>query len=161
MGAKMSRTVIDGRGVVTTDGSDGVSIDQHVNNSGFGPFALPVTALTANATVTTPGMYTLQGTTTPIVVTMPSASNVPGAIFVFKSLSAHFHHLTGSQEVGGTRVFCHMAQQLLSQSAFVTGSGVGSRCELRPVVGSSVVLLCDGTNYMVTAMSGTVGLFAP
>ncbi len=154
----MTSVRIGGRGVIETDSGSGLSVDANASNYGFGPFALPVVDLTSNTTITTPGVYTLSSSTGPVIVTMPSASDVPGAHFIFRSKSAHFHDLTGSQEVGGTKVFCHDGQ--LSGS-LITGSSQGSRCELRNVVGSSVFIVSDGVNYLVTASSGSIGLFAP
>jgi hypothetical protein len=153
----MTRVRIDGRGVFQEGGS-GFYVEQNELNYGFGPYAMVVTPLTTASILTTPGVYTLSSSTTPVVVTMPSASAVPGAQFIFRSLSAHFHDLTGSQEVALTKVFCHDGQ--LSGS-LITGSSQGSRLELRNVEGSSVFLVSDGTNYLVTASSGSIGLFAP
>lgn len=158
----MSSTTIDGRGVIVNGGS-GLLVGQDAGNSGFGPYALPVTALTSDTTLVIPGVYTLSSSTGAatahgIVVTMPLASSVPGAQFIFKAVSAHVHGLTGSQETGGTKVFC---QNGAMSGTLITGSAQGSRLELRNVFGSSVSLVSDGTSFLVSTASGSIGLFAP
>ena len=111
------------------------------------PFS-PTQAITTSATVTAPGVYTIAGTTTPIV--MPAAATFPGATFVFRSASASAHFLTGSAEAAGTPAF--------TKTVGASGPAVGSKLTLPAVVGSSVVLVCDGNKFIVSAASGSFTL---
>lgn len=108
------------------------------------PFS-PTQAITTSATVTAPGVYTIAGTNTPVV--MPLAATFPGSTFVFRSASASGHYLTGSAEAVGTPVF--------TKNPGASGPAVGSKLTLPSVVCSSVVLVCDGSKFIVSAASGS------
>jgi len=111
------------------------------------PFS-PVQAISANATVTSPGVYTIAGSTTAVV--LPTAASFPGSTFVFRSASASAHFLTGSAETAGTAVFVGQAG--------ATPAGVGSKLTFAATSGTSVVLVSDGIRFCVTAGSGSVTL---
>ncbi len=127
----------------------GTGISLETDNVSFTslPFT-PVQAITTSATVTAPGVYTIAGTTTPVV--MPLASAHPGATFVFRSASNSAHFLTGSAEAVGTPVF-------VGQPGGTPG-GVGSKLTFAATSGTSVVLVSDGRRFCITAGSGSISL---
>lgn len=131
-----------GSGISFTVGSSGLSLDSL-------PFS-PVQANSANVTIAQPGVYTLSSSNgTPVTGTMPRASAVPGGLFVFRNLSADTNLITGSAELGGTRVF----------KSVITGSEtqtVGSKLQLAATIGNSVALLSDGKNFLILNSSGTL-----
>lgn len=106
-----------------------------------------VSAKTASATLTAPGVFTLSGSGAALTMVLPLASAVPGGLFVFRTLSAHAHVLTSSQETGGSTVFAGLPG--------ATPANNGAACTLPAVVGSSVALISDGRNFLVTAASGS------
>lgn len=108
-----------------------------------------VQAKTAASTITVPGVYTVSGTAA-LSMTMPAAADVPGGLFVFRSLSTFAHFLTGSAEAEGTQVFKGI------QSGSLVGQSQGSKLALAPIVGSSVALISDGKSFLVTAGSGSL-----
>lgn len=150
----MSKVTIGSKGVVEQKGSNELKIDVPVTFPADGastvsfPYSPTATvqAQTADATLRYGGVYTLSGNAV-ITMTMPFASAVPGARFIFRCASAHAHILTGSQETAGTKVFAGIAG--------ATGGTQGSKLALPNIVGSSVVLECDGVNFLVSAMSGS------
>ena len=103
---------------------------------------LQTSALTAAGSVTVGGLYTVSGNTA-VTTTMPLASSVPGATFIFRNLSATAHALTGSAEAQGTLVF-------------TDGTTRGSKLALAAAVGNSVSLISDGVSFCVTAKSGSL-----
>ena len=106
----------------------------------------PVQPIVAGATVTSPGVYTIAGGS-PTTVVMPTAASVPGGVFVFRAASAQRHLLTGSLEVGGTKVFSD-ATNRGSELKFAAGVSIGD----------SVSLISDGKNFTVMSQSGSYGL---
>lgn len=146
----MPKVVInDSRGLFQESGS-GLSVDSSVSiSSPVIMSTLPkttVSAKTSSTTIVDPGVYTVSSTGA-LTMTMPLASDVPGGLFIFRSASAHAHVLTGSQEAGGTLVFAGMPG--------ATPANQGSALTLPAVVGSSVALISDGKNFLVTAASGS------
>ena len=108
------------------------------------PFS-PVQAITAAATVTSPGVYTISGSAV-LSVVMPTAATFPGSTFVFRCASAHAHILTGSAETVGFPAFA------VSNSA-----SQGSKLTLTSArVGASVFLVCDGNKFIVSANTGSI-----
>lgn len=103
---------------------------------------LQTSGLTAAGSVTVGGLYTVSGNTA-VTTTMPLASSVPGATFIFRNISAQAHALTGSAEAQGTLVF-------------TDGTSHGSKLALSAVVGNSVVLMSDGVNFCVLGNSGSL-----
>ena len=138
------------KGLVQEAGA-GVTLDGSLFSVGSLPFS-PTQAITTAATVTAPGVYTIAGTTTPVV--MPAAATFPGATFVFRSASASAHFLTGSAETVGSPAFTKAP----GDTNAAGGTGIGSKLTLPAVVGSSVVLVCDGNKFIVTAASGSFTL---
>lgn len=146
----MPKVVInDSEGLVQKTGS-GVEINSSISmNAGVSMSALPtsaVSAQTASATLSSPGVYTLSGSVATTWV-MPLASSVPGGTFVFRSTSAHAHALTGSQEAQGTLVFAGMPGAIPDAQ--------GSKLALAAVQGSSVALISNGLSFLVMAASGS------
>jgi len=109
-----------------------------------------VQAIATSATVTSPGVYTVSGSAGVLSVVMPLASAVPGAQFVFRTLSADAHILTGSQETSGTKVFAG-----IPGSSVAGVAAQGSRLTLPGVLGSSVALVSDGKSFLVAGLSGS------
>jgi len=138
----------------STNNSEGFQVERNANNKGFSPFQVDNTvALTANGTLTAgnAGVNTISGSTA-LTEVLPLASACPGADFTFRSLSAHAHILTGSQETAGTRnIVC-----TLSTSNGPTSSG--NKFTFGAVVGSSVVLKSDGLSFHVMSYSGSFTL---
>lgn len=136
------------KGLVQESGS---GVEFQTDNVSFTslPFT-PVQAITAAATVTSPGVYTISGSAAALPVVMPLAATHPGGTFVFRTASAHAHYLTGSAEALGTPVFAGQAG--------ATPAGVGSKLDFPAVVGSSVVLVSDGRRFCISAGSGSMSL---
>lgn len=141
----MAKTYIDHRGVYQTADGNGLEINGAVITSQSPTTA--VSAKTASATLTAPGVYTLSGSAAALTMVMPLASSVPGGTFVFRSLSAHAHVLTGSQETGGTTVFAGLPGAIPANR--------GAAFTLPAVVGSSAALISDGLNFLTMAASGS------
>jgi len=134
------------KGLVQEAGA-GVNLETDSLSLGSLPYS-PVQAIAASATVTSPGVYTIAGTTTPVV--MPLASAHPGGTFVFRSVSSSAHFLTGSAEAAGTPVFAGMPGAI--------PAGVGSKLTFGTAIGTSVVLVSDGRRFCITAGSGSISL---
>ena len=136
-------TVNDARGLIQTRGT-GIQFQST-------PYATIQTQNVSSGTITAPGVYTISSSIAGAISTiMPLAAAVPGGVFVFRNLSADPNFLTGSAEVGGTRVF----------KSTITGSEVqsqGSKLVMFPGIGSSVVRISDGFSYLTVANSGTIG----
>ena len=128
------------QGLVQSAGS-GVSFT--VGTGGFALDALPTTAVqaqTTTATVSTPGVYTMSGTSAQkLILVAPSA--VPGGVFTLRNASAKQHIMSGT---GGTN--------------FTDGTSKGGQIALATAVGNSVTVISDGLNYCVMASSGTLTL---
>jgi len=146
----MPKVIIDPiKGLYEVAGS-GVEINVPVTYSSTStPTAASISPQTSAGTLVSAGAYTLSGSTA-LTWVMPLASNVPGGVFVFRTASAHAHALTGSQEVGGTKVFAGMPG--------ATPDGVGSKLTLNSVLGSSVALVSDGASFLIMAASGSASL---
>lgn len=145
----MVKVRITDKGIITEPG-DGVNIEMGASGMGFMPYSRPIQALTTDVTLTdvNAGVLTLSSSnSTPRTITLPAASSVPGSMFVFRSLSADIHVLTGSD--AGIEVFA-------GQFGAGGSIGNGSRLQMPAVIGSAVTLLCDGRNYMVLGSSGTM-----
>ena len=130
------------KGLVQEAGS-GISLQTDSVSLTSLPFS-PVQAITAAATVTSPGVYTISGSAV-LSVVMPTAATFPGSIFVFRCASAHAHILTGSAETVGFPAF-----------AVSNSTSQGSKLTLRAGVGSSVFLVCDGNKFIVSANTGSI-----
>lgn len=135
------------KGLVQESGS---GVEFQTENVSFTalPFS-PVQAIAADATVTSPGVYTIAGGS-PTAVVMPLAASHPGATFVFRSASNQAHYLTGSAETVGTAVFA-------GQQGAIP-AGVGSKLAFAATSGTSVVLVSDGRRFCITAGSGSISL---
>ena len=138
----------DSGGFDQNSSGTGVQFDSAVTFASSVTTTASPTALTAaSTTVSVAGVYTLSGSSAREVV-LPLASSVPGSTLVFRGVSAHAHVITGSQEAAGTKVI-----------AGVPGTsglaGQGSKIALPAVAGSSVALISDGLNFLVTAASGS------
>ena len=137
------------KGLVQEAGS-GIALTTNSLSFSSLPFS-PLQAKTDDATITSPGVYTITGTPAK-AMTMPTADSFPGGIFIFRSLSAAAHYLTGSAETGGTKVFKGI------QSGSLVPQDQGSKLALAAIAGASVSLISDGKSYMVMASSGTIAI---
>ena len=141
----MPKTIIsDSVGVKVVANQTGLQVDSTLSLSTTP--TVTVQALTAASTLVNGGVYTVSGASA-VTTVMPLASSVPGSTFVFRSVSAHAHVFTGSQETGGTLVFAgHVGAAPDTQ---------GSQLSLPTTVGSSVALISDGLKFLVMAASGS------
>ena len=140
-------TITNAKGMEQVGGK-GLELDQ-------GP-VLQVSPLTADTTVSLPGVYTLDKSSA-ITVTMPAAANVPGGIFTFRTISSHTaHDLTGSDS--GTVSFAGVSGSVNGNvnEAHHFASYRGGAMALAPRVGASLTLYCDGARYLVMASSGSL-----
>lgn len=142
-------TISDSQGLVQSEGS-GVEFNSSVSiNSSISMSKLPtaVVSLRTNpATLTSPGVYDLNYDV-PATWVMPLASSVPGGIFVFRTSDGSGHHLTGSQEISGKKVFAGMPG--------ATPENNGSKLTLATGTNRSVALISDGVSFLVMASSGS------
>lgn len=140
----MARTRIGSQGAITTTG-DGVGIEKDSANTGFAPWSTASGSLTAGATLTAgqaAGVNTISGSAA-LTIVLPTAAASVGSYMVFRTLSAHAHVITASQETAGTTPIASTTQH-------------GSRITLPAVVGSSVALISDGANILIVGNSGTL-----
>ena len=105
----------------------------------------PVQAITTTSAISSPGAYTISGSSGALTITMPSAATHPGGVFSFRTLSAHAHRLTGSD--AGIQVF--------------SGANSGARVTLQNIVGSSIVLMSEGKSFCQIGSSGTLTYAVP
>lgn len=147
----MSRTVINDVGTVDFAGGSGLTVETTATFTGATIFSssistvnLPISsvqALVASASVTLPGVYTLDNPT-PAGYLLPNPANVPGGVYVFRSLSSQAHFLTSSSA---------------NRGKFITnGAANGSKATISPVAGSSISLISDGLSFCAIANSGSV-----
>ena len=136
------------KGPVTTKDSQGLTVGKDTANVGFSPWKVEtVTALTGSTTLVAgnAGVLTVSGTAA-LTQSLPTAASCVGAELVIRSLSAHAHVVTGSQETAGTKA-------IILQ---ISGATNGSRVTLPATVGSSVILKSDGVNFHVMSFSGSI-----
>lgn len=135
----MSRTVINDVGTVDFAGGSGLTVETTATFTGA--TISSVQALVASASVTLPGVYTLDNPT-PAGYLLPNPANVPGGVYVFRSLSSQAHFLTSSSA---------------NRGKFITdGTAAGSKVTIGAVVGSSISLISDGLSFCAIANSGSV-----
>jgi len=140
----MKITINSEKGLVESSTGSGLVIDSSVTMS-----SLPTTTIilkTDPSTINSPGVYDLNYDA-PGTWIMPLASSVPGGIFVFRTSDGSGHHLTGSQEVSGTKVFAGMPG--------ATPENNGSKLTLATGTNRSVSLISDGKSFLVMAASGS------
>ncbi len=152
--ATIKTRISTAQGVVSTNDANGIEIERNTGNRGFSPYRVDsVQAITGSVTLTAghAGVVTLSGSSA-LTDVLPLASACPGAEFVFRSLSAHAHILTGSQETAGTRnIMCP-----LSSANGPTSSG--NKFTFGAAVGNSVILKSDGLSFHVMSYSGSFTL---
>ena len=147
----MSRTVINDVGTVDFAGGSGLTVETAATFTGATVFSSsisavnlptsPVQALIASASVSSPGIYTLNNAT-PAGYLLPNPASVPGGVYVFRSLSSQAHFLTASSA---------------NRGKFITnGTANGSKVTIGAVVGSSISLISDGLSFCTIANSGSV-----
>jgi hypothetical protein len=116
-------------------------------NEGLGAGAQSLGTISTNTQLTPDAVgktYVLSGSSA-LTVPLPAASAVPGGQFVFRVGSVHAHALiSGSAET--------------TIRPFTDGTDNGGKITLENVVGSSVILVSDGANYLVTGNSGSLTL---
>lgn len=147
----VSTRINSANGLVSTDGSTGVTVEKNASNRGFGPYPVDsvLSASTNNATldVSNAGLTPISSSAGAITLVMPLASATAGAKFIFRTLSADAHILTGSAEAAGTRVFV--------DGQGTSATAIGSRLTFPAVAGSTVILESDGAKYLIVAKSGS------
>jgi len=147
----MSRTVISEIGTVDFANGPGLSVETTATFTGATTFSSsisavslptsPVQALAASASISQPGVYTLDNVT-PSGYLLPNPANVPGGVYVFRALSSQAHFLTSSSA---------------NRGKFITdGTAAGSKVTITAVVGSSISLISDGLSFCKIANSGSV-----
>lgn len=105
----------------------------------------PPTSLTTETTITPKqaGVFTIGNGSAAVTYVMPLASSCPGSSFIFRNTTAYANALTCSQETAGTK-------------AFTDGTSNGSKLALANVVGSSVMMVSDGRNFLAFGASGSI-----
>lgn len=116
-------------------------------NKGLGTGAQTLTTISSSDELSADAVgkpFVLSGSSV-LTVPLPAAADVPGGQFVFRVGSTHAHVLiSGSAET--------------TQRPFTDGTDTGGQLALAAVEGSSVVLVSDGVNYVVTGNSGSLTL---
>lgn len=144
--------VNDSQGLVQEEGT-GVEFNSAVTiKSTVSMQSLPTAVIslkTDPSTITAPGVYDLNYDA-PATWVMPLASSVPGGIFVFRTSDGSGHHLTGSQETNGKKVFAGMPGS--------TPDNNGSKLTLATGTNRSVALISDGVSFLVMASSGSCSI---
>ena len=115
----------------------------------------PIASLQTQTAATTiqPGVHAVSGSQGVITLTLPQASTVPGGVFIVRSNSPSAHVLTGSDPgFVGTR---SIVAPLTGSVPYAGPQQVGSRLTFSAAAGNSVVLVCDGRNFLVTSQSGS------
>lgn len=135
----VSTTIDSTLGVVSTDVAGAGSVT-------LGAVRQQVTALTAETTMSLQqaGVVTISGTGA-LKMVMPTAASCPGSMFIFRTLSAHAHILSASQESNGTK-------------AFTDGDANGSRITFGAAVGNSLAMVSDGVSFLLLQKSGSFTL---
>ena len=115
-------------------------------NEGLGPKLSNGGTISADATLVPAqaGAYVISGSSL-VTVTMPSAGDCMGDTWIFRAGSVHAHQLLSGS--GETTV-----------QPFTDGTLSGGSLDLENIVGSSVVLVSDGANFIVTGVSGTLAI---
>ncbi len=139
-------------GLNSVNNATGLSVERNASNRGVSPFPVD-SVVTASVTATVldashAGLTLITGSAGAINLVMPLASAVPGARFIFRTLSADAHSLSGSLETAGTKVFV--------DGQGTSATATGSKLTFPAVVGSVVMLTSDGQKYLMTARSGTM-----
>ncbi len=151
VGTRIDNTI----GAVTTNAAAGITVERNAGNKGYAPFPVdstPTVVTSSTLDASNCGLTVLSGTTGVIAITMPLASTVAGATFVFRSTSADAHTLSGSQEASGIKVF-----DMASGSNGSLAAGVsGSKLTFPAIPGATVVLVSTGVSFMVLRVSGTM-----
>ena len=151
----MAGVRINELGAIIEGTRTGTQVDNNAVNSDFLPYkqvsvGAHITSTMISGTLTgqmaIPGLQTISGAVgVSHSITLPTASQHPGAMFAFRCLSvAVAHILTGSGEAP--------ISGLDQLGAIVNGSSL----TLGSAVGSGVVLFCDGLKYRVMAGSGSI-----
>jgi len=148
----MTGTRIGSTGPIAELAREGTAVDYHVSSSGFMPHKQSVvythvTGSNSSSLLVYPGVQVVSGNTVH-TLQMPLVASHPGAMFTVRTTSAHAHILTASLEAGGATPF---RNQPAAGAAVV-----GATLTMANSVGSSVVLLCDGTNFLVIGGSGSI-----
>lgn len=145
-------TITNAQGVVSTNNTTGLSVQQDPQNVGFSPFpvqavvALVSTSVGGTSPVVAPGqagVLTMSGSFGALTVVLPTAAAAIGGDYIFRNLDAVAHILTASQEVGGTK-------NIVSAS----NGGLFTKVTMAAVVGSSVTMYSDGVQWFITQCRG-------
>lgn len=147
----MVKTIIDDiDGVVTTPGGSGVEIRSKVD---FCASPSPPTRTLTTDTVLTnsdAGVILFAATGAPVrTATLPAASECGGQTFVFRSLTAAAHIITGSNDDAGNAVMKH--DTVFGSITSTSGSNV----TFAAAIGDSIAMTSDGLNFHIIANFGT------
>ncbi len=124
------KTNIGSAGVNQTNNDSGLTIDWSSANSGFMPWAVQSSSyITAGATASV-GMNIVSSSAA-ITASMPLATGCPGAMFIFRSTSAHGHVISSS-------------------SGLITNTSVAANTIAFPALANQcATLLSDGNRFQV------------
>jgi len=135
------KTRITDKGIVSYQATpDDVSANVGLGMAGAEISTLSTSAVLTPADAGKPYIISGSSALTPL---MPAASLVPGSQWVFRVGSVHAHGvISGSAET--------------TTKPFTNGTSSGGKVAMANIVGSSVVLVSDGTNYIVVGNSGSL-----
>jgi len=163
--------ITNAKGLVQSTGT-GLQVDSEVTKdlvfAGGVGVKYGVKALTSSTTLASPGVYTVSGSSA-LTVTMPAVSKVAGGMFTIRAISNKAHVVTGSSSDAGdgntdpqVNTFVMMATGSVSAAGTLKGrQEAGQKLTFPAVVGASVTMYCDGKQYLVMAMSGSVAATVP
>jgi len=118
--------------------------------------SLPATTVqsitTTGTTISSPGVYTVSGSSA-LVTKVPDPSSIPGGMLIVRAISAKAHALTGSASVAGTNIFAGALAGPRSEGQKLVFAGA--------VDGESVALISDGRAYLLAATSGSCTITIP
>ena len=107
---------------------------------------------TTGTTLTSPGVYTVSGSSA-LVTKVPDPSSIPGGTVIVRAISAKAHALTGSANVAGINIFAGALAGPRSEGQKLTFAGAAD--------GESVALISDGRAYLLAATSGSCTITIP
>lgn len=114
---------------------------------------LPATSTQAITTtlssITSPGSYTVAGTSGALTTLLPDPSAIPGGTIVVRGIgTARAHILTGSAASAGINIFAGALAGPRSEGQKITFPGAAT--------GESVALISDGRAYLLMGVSGSM-----
>lgn len=142
----MVKVRVTSRGIITEPG-DGFEA---------APTSTPSRTITSDTSLTTAdvGLIVMSASAGVVTGTMPDTAAAAGAMFIFRSTSPSAHVLTAS--AGDGNCFVERSSNPVGN---VTGSH-GDKVIFPALAGSSVVMVSDGANWLITGGSGSFSLQA-